>query len=82
MLDGKRIPGAGHITMSPGDGRYVAHARPVGRTNVLMVNETEGNSYDGFLAGSRWVFHAPDKFTCMAGRKGEIIRVEVAIVEE
>lgn len=81
VLDGKRIPGPGHLTMSP-DGRYVAHSRPTGKSSVLMVNDTDGPAYDGFLAGSRWVFHAPNKLTCMAGRNGEIVRVDVEILEE
>lgn len=84
VLDGKRIPGPGHITMSPGDGKYVAHSRavPADKTTVLMINETDGPAYDGFLAGSRWVFHTTNKLTCMAARKGEIVRVEVEIAEE
>jgi WD40 repeat protein len=83
VLDGKRLPGPGHLTMSP-DGKYVAHSRvsPADKTTVLMVNETDGPAYDGFLAGSRWVFHAPNKLACMAARKGEILRVEVEIAGE
>jgi hypothetical protein len=81
VLDGQRLPGAGHVTMAPG-GRFIAHSRTDGKMAVLMVNEADGNAYDGFLAGARWVFHSPTTFTCLAGRKGEIVRVDVEIVQE
>lgn len=81
VLDGKELPGAGYITMSP-DGKYVAHSRDTAFGSLVMVNATEGKQYDGFLKGSRWVFTSPDRFVLMAGKGGEVLKVEVQISEQ
>ncbi len=79
VVNGEELSGALNMTMSPGDGRFIAHAREDGNRAVMLVNGVEVGKYDAFPAGTRWVFDGPDRFYAMAVKNGELVRLEVGI---
>ena len=77
----RKLRGVGHLTFSP-DFKHLAHHLRRAEKSYVMVDETEGNAYDGFVAGSKWTFTANNKFTLFAGRGTELLKVEVTIEGE
>ena len=78
LWNNRKLPGVGFLSFSP-DYKHLAHHLRRAEKSYVMVNETEGNAYDGFIAGSKWTFTANNKFTLFAGRATELLKVDVTI---
>jgi len=79
VINERELPGPGFIAISP-DGRRVAHVDIRGASAVLMVDEVEGPTYDGFPRGSRLVFEGNDLFVGIGVRRNELLLIEARIV--
>jgi Tol biopolymer transport system component len=79
-VDGPVYDGVLSLAFSP-DSRHLAYLAWRGRQVYVVVdgNETEAR-YKQILGESKVVFSGPDSFYVLAGRNGELLRVEMQIV--